>query len=293
MAPSIIPPVRSLPLIRENLIYTQTRLSAGTLTGKLASPFVDLLSDWGKVFAQELQLHDARVTAGAQIDVIDEQIDILVDRLSGVLLVRTGQDRAHPMYRHYFKTGRPSDVKRPVLGRELETVKAWVPSLVASMDTELKALGQELDKQVQAGEKAEAAWREASEKMAAFRMLDERKAFLDKVNRVRQAAYNELQQIRFSPQGRGLPPDFASGFFQRRSEVSPKLEALKEALAERERDVAELKVKIAAMEAEQSAAAQARVASERLEKEAQLREEEADLAALQARVNALKTELGR
>lgn len=292
MAPALLPSDRSLLMLREALIYSRALLSGHALTAAFFPRFDDLLTDWQKVQATELSLSDARVIASAQIDGVDAQIDDFVDRFSAVLLARV-KSRDHALYRLYFKNGRAHDVKRPVLGDELRLMTEWVTHLAAATDAELKALGAELAKLVTAGQAAEKGWDDASQKIAAFRTLGDRKAFIDKANRVRQATFADLQQIRLGPQGVGLPTDFAGSFFLRHNEEPVTLASLRAAIAVKEAELTALRDRLKHLEAVENLTTESRRHAERLEKEARLREEEAALAELKKRVDALKGELGQ
>lgn len=292
MAPSILPSDRSLLTLREALVYSRARLSGHALTAAFFPRFDDLLTEWQKVYANELALADARVTASAQIDGVDELLDGFVDRFSGAVLARV-KSRDHELYRFYFKNGRPSDVKRAVLGDELRLLTEWVTHLTASADAELKALGAELTKLVAAGQAAEKAWDDASQKQAAFRTLGDRKALFDKANRVRQTTFADLQQVRLGPQGVGLTNDFAGSFFLRKSEEPVTVASLRAAVADKEADLTALRDRLKHLEAIENLTAESRRHAERLEKEARLREEEEALAELKKRVDALKGELGQ
>lgn len=279
----------SLVYLREEILFTRVRLAAHPLTGKLTAPYDDLLTDWQKAAATDQALSDARVTAAAQISAADDVLDPLVDEFSLVLLQRTGGDRDHESYRRYFKK-RPSEIRRPVLGLELTTVKGWLPSLTTAIDPELKRIGAALDKAVQDGEKAEAAWNTASSQIADFRSLGARQALQDKLNRTRQATYGELAQLPLTA-GVNLPSGFAAGFFRQRSETPPTLKGVQAAIASTEQDLAELRATLKSLQDEATAEAQEK--SERDAKQAELLAAQKVLADAQARIRVLSAELGR
>lgn len=279
----------SLAYLREETLFTRVRLGAHPLTAKLAVPYDELLTEWQKVAATEQALNDARTTASAQISVVDDAIDLLVGELAMVVLQRTDGDRQSDLYLRYFKK-RPSEVRRPVLGRELTTVKGWLPSLVASADPELKRIGAALDEAVQDGEKAEAAWDAVTNQIADFRKLGARQALQDKLNRTRQGTYGELAQLPLTA-GVTLPSDFASGFFRQRSETPPTLKSVQAAIAATEDTLAELRATLKSLQDE--AAAEAQEKAEREAKQAELAAAQRVLADTQARIRALSAELGR
>lgn len=288
MSPRMIQSTASLDVVREEALFTRVRLAAHPRTVKLVTPYDELLAEWQKVVAEEQQLTDARTTAAAQVAAADDVIDPLVDELSGVLLQRTDRDRTHELYRRYFKKT-PSEIRRPVLGSELQTVKGWIPSLTGSADAELKRLGAALDKAAQDGDKAEAALKAAGERIADFRMLGARSALLDKVNRTRQATYGELAQLPLTP-GSTLPSDFAASFFRQRSTAAPTLATVQAAIAETEQELAALRQTLKTLQDEADAEAQAQAAQ--AAKQAELAAAKQVLADAQARIRALNEELG-
>lgn len=282
----------SLSSVRDEILYTKVRLRANPLTAKKAAEYDALLKDLAAVQAIEQALTDGKLETGALIDGIDDVLDPLVDRLSNMLLSRTGQNRDSELYKRYFGTARPSDVKRPVLGKELELVQGWLPSLKSSTDPELKALGLELESAVTAGVKAEAAYQDAERKLADFRRLGERKTIIDRANRIRQGTHGELAQLPHSPQGSSLPRDFASSFFRHRERAEATVERLQSQVAEAELALATLREELKAAEAAAATEASAAAAKERLALEAQLRAAEVELAAASERTQSLRNRIG-
>lgn len=282
----------SLSKVREEILYTKVRLRANPLTSQKVQEYEDLLKECDVVLAMEQTLTDAKLETSALIDGIDAIVDPLIDRLSNGLLDRTGQNRDSELYKRYFGTARPFEVKRPVLGQELEIVRGWLPSLTSSTDEELKALGAELAVAVAAGDKAEEAYKDAERKLTDFRRLGERKAFIDKANRTRQGTYGELAQLPHTAQGSSLPRDFASDFFRHRTREEVTVERLREQVADAEQALATLREQLKGAEAAAAAIADAAAAKERLALEAQLRTAEGELAAATARAQTLRTRLG-
>jgi len=66
-------------------------------------------------------------------------------RVSKSLLTLTGDDRTHPLYVAYFKKKSLSEFKRPMLGKQLEAMKGWVPELMKSDIPTLVALAPEVE----------------------------------------------------------------------------------------------------------------------------------------------------
>lgn len=281
----------SLSNVRDEILYTKVRLRANPLTAKKAAEYDALIKELATVQAIEQALADAKIETGALIDGIDDVLDPLVDRLSNALLSLTDQNRDSELYKRYFGTARPHEVKKPVLGKELALVQGWLPSLKSSVEPELKALGLELESAVTAGVKAEAAYRDAERKLADFRRLGERKAIIDKANHIRQGTYGELAQLPHTP-GTSLPRDFASGFFRHKPREDVTVERLQSQVAELELALAARREELKAAEAAAAADASAAAAKERLILEAQLRAAEVELAAASERTQSLRNRIG-
>ncbi|XYI02384.1 transposase [Sorangium sp. So ce1128] len=64
--------------------------------------------------------------ATTQVSVADEALDALADAVANTILAEAGNNRSAPLYTLYFGNQRPSDLKRPVLGGQLETMRAWL-----------------------------------------------------------------------------------------------------------------------------------------------------------------------
>jgi hypothetical protein len=280
----------SLSALREELMKTAARLRAHPQTTTKAADYDLLLKELEKLAAKEQQLKDEKLEADAQIDALDMMLDPQVDRLSNALLDRTGQQRDSELYQRYFGVKRPHEVKKPVLGEEVQIVKDFVPSLLASSDAGLLAIGQELDKLVKAAQKAETAYSEAASKLRDFRKVGERKAFIDKVNQKRKLTHGELAQMPHTP-GSTLPRDFASGFFGHSKQRVVTIENLRAQIAEKEAELAELREDLKAAEAAAAAETLAVAAKERLHVEAELRKVEQEHKALLEKQSRLRSRL--
>src|SRR5512132_2703168 len=74
----------------------------------------------------------------------DDGLDDFVDVFDRTLLIITKNDRAAAIYQLYFGNQTPSQLTRPILGGQLATVRAWLPSIQSSPHTAVTALAPRL-----------------------------------------------------------------------------------------------------------------------------------------------------
>jgi hypothetical protein len=103
--------------------------------------------------------------------------------------------------------------KRPMLGSQLEAMRAWPASLAGSESPALQALGAELLPIIAEADEAVKAKGASEQARDAFRDIDARKRYIDSVNAARKEAYGALAKM--PHQHLGLPSSFADGFFRR------------------------------------------------------------------------------
>lgn len=267
-----------------DLTHTLVRCEARPVTAGFAPPLVTLLAEVATTADHERQLVLAVLRAEEMVILTDEDIDGTVDAVVHAVLTIAGGDREHVLYRHFLGNTRPSDLKEPVHGPELEVVRTWVPSLLSSPHASLAALGPVLDPQVKSADQALAQLAAASQALKHFREVGERKALIDKINACRKATHGALGELAHASPQLNLPSDFADRFFRRAlrrrrrvtvKELTEKLEAAKASVAEIE--VALAKV-VAAEKAETDAKSKAK-AAEREKKIAEAQQKAAEAAA--------------
>lgn len=271
------------------LRYTLSRLLANPLTVSLAPAFQALRTQWTEVQALEISLHESLSDAKAQVDIADAALDAFAVRFSNALLALTGQKRDAPLYLHYFKV--PLHVlSRPILAGQLQTMAAWIPSLVTTPHPTLAAMKSELEALVAAGQKAEADRDALVVKIDTFRDVGERKQLFDKVNAERKAVHGALSKIGLATPG--LPSGFANQFFKLVESSDPpeetidSLEAeIKDLLAK----IEERKARIASLTEE--AADEAKKEEEKAKKVKKLAELNENIAAMQKAAQALEDEI--
>ncbi|XXT18454.1 hypothetical protein WME94_50320 [Sorangium sp. So ce429] len=299
MPAPIIEQDASLESVLEQNTHTLTWLLAYPFTQDLAAPFQAQQERWMEVERQEILLWMDILKATTQVSVADEALDALVDAVGNTILAEAGNDRSAPLYTLYFGNQRPSDLKRPVLGGQLETMRAWLPSLTAAASQALRALGEQLAAAIQRADAATAALAAARQKNREFRTVGERKAFIDAQNALRKSTYGAIAEMPHKHPDKRLPNTFADLFFKRlprrktaAEEPEPATAAeLTAKIAEVEQQLASLKTRYTEVLAAEEVSA--REKAQREADAAALAEAEKASEALAARVTALRAKLGR
>ncbi len=295
MAPPTLSTNHSLETLFDEMFFTATTLGADPHAATSAVAFSAFLQkDWQPVAERERALRCGVLLAQAAVGSLDARLDTWVDRFHHTLLMSTGNRRDVPQYQRYFGALPPSLLKRPVLGAQLETVAAWLPSIQSGSDAALTALGKELDGLVTDGQQAEAGLDLARSVVKDFREVGARRALFDKANALRQTTFGELAGWVHDHPEKNLDPDWADGFFRRiaRDRLSPYAERarilgeigeLNENLVERQQRLSQLDAQHAAVEAQEN---------ERRAVEERLRALEAETREKQAQAQALRSQLG-
>jgi hypothetical protein len=252
--------------LRGEIIHTHDQVKAHPLTQSYVPVFEGLRDDWSTVFAEELTLRDGLSAANARVATSDAALNDLASRVSKSLLTLTGDDRTHPLYVAYFKKKSLSEFKRPMLGKQLEAMKGWVPELMKSDIPTLVALAPEVESAVTAAEDALNTRTTLEASITFFRETGNRKKLFDKVNAARKQTYGELAKMPHEKVG--LPAGFAELFFRHESsnaeddrtspeEIDQEIEDLEAQIAEKK----ELRAALVA-ELEKQAKAEAEKAAE-------------------------------
>ncbi|UQA56305.1 hypothetical protein [Polyangium aurulentum] len=282
----------------EEIVHTLARLEAHPLTASFAAPFEELYrNEWTQVVQREFELLVEAFRADAMVEEADDGLDDYVDELDAYARRRVKGNLKDPFYLYFFGANRPHDLKRPVLGGQLETMRQWVAPLNATAgDDEASMLAAKLDGLIVKADAALVEQSEASEKIMAFRTQGDRKAFVDKLNALRKSTDGKLAELPHANPGAKLPGHFASRFFKhapKRGKTAAKeltSEDLKARLAEAEGEVAAVKQQLADALAKEEAEAilQAQLEADK----AALAEAEKEAAEIAAKVAALRAKIG-
>lgn len=293
---ALSPESQSTASVYEEVFFTLTMTRVLPEGAKHTATFDALGQEGLKVLDDERKLGEAILTAQAGVQAADVLLNRFVDRLSGVL---AGFGEGRPgtrAYELFFGDRPPSSLKRFVLGEQLEIMRGWLAKLDAASQASLKALAPDLKKLIEGADAAKAGLVDARAKLQAFRQTGSRKAYFDKANATRRAAYGELSKLPFEKPELQLGADFADQFFRLgprgdRPEPGDPLAALRAEITEAEQALAGRRQELADLEAQ--ALRDAQDAAARAEKEKKLAELEAQSAAVKAEKEALSKELGR
>jgi hypothetical protein len=250
--------------------------------------FQGLRAEWSVVLAQEIALHEELSNAKAQVDIADAALDDFAQRFSNALLAIVGK-KSEALYLHFFKIPL-NELRKPVLGQQLQKMADWIVSLNTTPHPTLAAMKPELVALVDAGTKAAKNRDTIVLQIQHFREVGERKQLFTKTNAERKHTHGALVKLALSTPG--LPANFADQFFkpgevddapeETIDSVDAEIKALQERLAERTQRLDELKKEAA--EAEQDGAVKAQKATK-------LAELNKDIEAKQKEAQALKAEL--
>ncbi|MFT3767436.1 MAG: hypothetical protein QM820_18440 [Minicystis sp.] len=274
MSSRTLNPKSALPYFLSHVLYTSSRLKANPLTAGYAPPFQALRDEWKVIQTQDVDIIEALAIAQALVDEADDGLDDFASRLSKAVLVITKDDKQSPLYLHFFGKKTLSELCRPTLAGQLDTMRGWIPSLQKSPYPSLQALAPELEQLVVAADAADAARDGARQRNREFRDVGARRQFVDKLNAARKQLFGELAKLPFT--NPALPSDFAERFF--RSEAgyeepeAPTVASVTSRIAEMEKALQAEKDLLAQLQGEAAAVEQAA---------AQQKADEAALAAVQ------------
>jgi len=282
-----------LDLVGE-LAFSAAQLKAHSLTTALSKDFEALLAETRLTLDREIELVAEVSIQGAKVMRADEALNLLTDQISRALLEATGGNRQAPLYQRFFGAERPSELKRPILGPQLEQMRDWVPTLSAATVPALKTLATTLAAAVKEADMAVEAQRQAERELVDFREIATCKALIDKVNAARKAAHGKLSEMVHTQVDANLPSTFAEQFFQRESRWTPPTrEELVRSIARNEQLGAKLKQQLKELEEREAAVLKRRQEAEAATLRTDLQAAEKRAAEEQANISTLKSKLDR
>jgi hypothetical protein len=279
----------SLYTVLEALVYPQAALAANPHTAALAADFEPVIVLWTTVNNQEIQLRVSIVKARAYFAGADDALDEIVDRVAAIILQEVKNDRTAPLYLLYFGNQSPSELRRPVLAGQLETMRTWVSSLKASSIAALQAAGNDLEAAVAAADNAVKALAKSEQDNRVFRTTGERRALVDSTNAVRKGTYGKVAEMPHAHPEWHLPASFPDRFFpaDSKKDTPPATSADIEAqIASLKSQIVELEADLVKAKADEDAKAQAKAADDA--HAAAVAEAEKEATAAAAKLAALK-----
>ena len=246
----------SLDTIEEDLTFTLAVLKHHPFAASFTADFEAMLTRCDTVALEQRNLRRAIVIAQGGIANADGALDALVEQVDLAVSHLAEKSAGHPTRQLLFAGMRPSDLRRPVLGFELETLRAWPTALESTGYDSLKALVPSATAAIKAADDAVVALAASQEQNRIFRLVGNRKKFIDDVNVLRAKTYGVLSTYAHDHPTEKVPADIASLAF-RKSRKSSKatIESLDLDLAAARDSVASLESQRTQLVAEEAAAA--------------------------------------
>ncbi len=281
----------AVPLaLRDDLVYSLGMCENHDLAKNYVLVFTTLLGQWQVVFAQFLSLQDKISRAESRVDACDDGLDVLVDEVAAAILYGNN-DRSSAEFRAFFGSKQPHEIKRPILGDQLEVVRAWIPALENATKALLVNLGARGEALVANADAAVDALGAAQQEFRTFRLTGGYSQFVDAMNAGRKTVHGELGKLRHQPEGKGLPTDFADRFFRHETRRNKKqtVDAVRARIAALQAELAKETAALAALEAKAKSEEEAEQARKALE--AELAEAETARAELEKKTAEIKAKL--
>ncbi len=192
------------------LRHTEMTATAYTITAALALPFAPLRTNLHKQKTDEGTLTDNILLARALAWSADDDLNRLVDDTKNAVLSLSNGDYQAPLYKQLFTGQSPSDLKRPLLGSQLATMRTWIGPLGAAANADLSAIGIRLTAAITKADDAETKMALAQQAMDVF-IAGPRTACINDCNALRKLTYGKLGEITHG--NAEVPSDFADRFF--------------------------------------------------------------------------------
>ena len=204
----------SYATMTEDTTHILVPLEVHELTKSFAADFYGVLDDLHATAKEEEALSFAVFRAESFVLSIDRDIDLFVPPLLNAVLASVGNNKEHPFYLFLVGGQTIGEICDPVLGVELETVRAWVAPLQTFSDPIVQTYGNRLAKKVAEADERVLVLTAAEQALKAFREIGSRKLLVDRVNALRASTYGAISRMIDDKPEANLPPDFADRIFQ-------------------------------------------------------------------------------
>ncbi len=213
MALPQISPDASLGDVLDENAFTQGTLQSSALAAPFTALFDAFQVTWTATNTTSTTLLVALGKARGGVAAADGVLDNFVDTLDRTILIAVKNNRKSPLYEQFFGAEVPSKLKRPVLDKELDTVRKWVPALQASTTPSVAALAPALVTAVANADAAVAAFDAAQAAVHAFETTGGKRQLIDAFNALRLTTYGQLAALPHQNPAAALPATFADRFF--------------------------------------------------------------------------------
>jgi hypothetical protein len=265
------------------LMHVESRVARNPYTKDLVPEVKAFRAKLDAARTEERGLLVADAEANAAVQFADQDLDESVE------FVGDNTDRKTLLGGRLFGDLRVSELKKPVLGGELEVVSAWPDILAKSEKAVLEDHVPLLTQRVAAAVAASAEKKDTSNKLADFRAVGTRVKLNEEHNAFRKSLYGKLGEIQHA---NSLPSGWAESFFLQESSESLTVTELNRKVASTEAELEALKKQRDALKAQEEKIAAARADAVRKEKKAKLEALAKARAELEAKESALRAELG-
>lgn len=211
-SPRTIDPDEPFDDIDDELAHTCLFLLACPLTTALAAPIAALRAELPGVRALQAQHTDAVQAQEAKSLFIDDEGNTLVDEVKVAVLAWVKGSYQAPLYKQLFLDKSPTQLKKPVLGGQLDQMRTWPAILASNGSPDLDALGVRTATFAVHGDAANASLASAQTKLDTF-LSGPRAAYVDKVNAARKLTYGKLAELAHSQPAGAFPSGFPERFF--------------------------------------------------------------------------------
>jgi hypothetical protein len=214
MTAPIIPLSVSLELLLDENSFTLGELPSHPLAAVYIPQFDAFQVTWFNTLSARIALLIAIGKATGGVSAADDALDDFIDVLDRTLLIVTKNDRKAPLYQLYFGLKAANLQKKPILGEELVTVKAWIPSLQGSPVPSLAALAKVLIAAIASADAAVAKLQATKQALKDFDTIGGKKDLIDTFNALRQSVSGDLAAIPHQNPAAMLPATFADRFYR-------------------------------------------------------------------------------
>ena len=212
MSAPALSPTSSLATIRDDLVFTSSRLLSDPSAKALEELIVGLLKEWSLVQNKQFKLWDDQAKADALIAAADDNLDDFIPVFAHAVRALPGGEKG-PNWSLFFRVA-PYEVAAPVLGGEVEAVRRWSTLLEKSNEPTLAAKKKALDKLISNAASAVTARDEAALAGEHFRSQGDLAKFFENATRTRDSIAAELTLI--AAKSETLPRNYPSRFFRKR-----------------------------------------------------------------------------
>lgn len=292
-APSAVAPDDTFSEIEKKLSHTWILLLASQITQGLAPPFEKLLAELEALRPVQTKLDRMVATQEALARFKDDVLNVLLDETKAEVLVEVGGDYTAALYKQIFTSYTPSQLRRFLLGEQLEAMRTWPAILAKTSNPRLHTIGARIVEAVKQADEILSALAAATTEQNAF-ALGPRAAFAQACTAARGAAFGKLLELAEDPASGPLPDDFVDRFFQRDSSGRAlRLDDLKKSITRTTEHLARLTAQRDELAGAQARARKAKQTTELAAKKERLALKAKDAADAASEIAALEAEMAK